>query len=206
MPARRGGAADPERPMPSSGTSGRPRLRHHGAAAARRRASTSRCPTARRQDAPIYVPPTRLRIVGTATFPAVGFASTVSDHTSMGTGALLAFQVCPSRFVAALNGGSRIPARWAEPGPRPAQARRPDRGRTGQPPAHRTRRRTGPLRRLPGGPPATLVVVQGVQRPAEIANYKTIGLTPALAGLGPRPRGHRGPCPHAPRIGAATPA
>ena len=37
-------------------------------------------------DAPVYIPPTRLRIVGTATFPAIGFASTVSDHTSMGTG------------------------------------------------------------------------------------------------------------------------
>ena len=39
-------------------------------------------------DAPLYVPPTRLVIVGTATFPAVGFVSFVADHTSMGTGAL----------------------------------------------------------------------------------------------------------------------
>ncbi len=39
-------------------------------------------------DAPIYIPPTRLRIVGTATFPAVGYETLVADHTSMGTGAL----------------------------------------------------------------------------------------------------------------------
>ena len=31
-----------------------------------------------------------LRIVGTATFPAVGFSSFIADHTSMGTGALVA--------------------------------------------------------------------------------------------------------------------
>jgi putative ABC transport system permease protein len=37
----------------------------------------------------------------------------------------------------------------------------------------------------PGGSAASAVVVQGVQRPAEIVNYKTIGLTPAVlvAGL-----------------------
>ncbi len=39
-----------------------------------------------------------------------------------------------------------------------------------------------PLREGVGG---NAVVVQGVQRPAEIVNYKTIGLTPAflVAGL-----------------------
>jgi ABC-type antimicrobial peptide transport system permease subunit len=35
------------------------------------------------------------------------------------------------------------------------------------------------LATLPGGPEST-VVVQGVQRPAQIVNYKTIGLTPAV--------------------------
>ena len=43
---------------------------------------------AKAKDAPFYIPPTPLKIVGTATFPAVGFSSTVADHTSMGTGAL----------------------------------------------------------------------------------------------------------------------
>jgi hypothetical protein len=38
-------------------------------------------------DAPVYIPPTRLVIVGTATFPAIGNAQTL--HTSMGTGALI---------------------------------------------------------------------------------------------------------------------
>jgi hypothetical protein len=33
-------------------------------------------------DAPLYIPPTHLVIVGTATFPAVGYESLVADHTS----------------------------------------------------------------------------------------------------------------------------
>ena len=56
-------------------------------------------------DTPIYLPPTRLLIVGTATFPAIGFASTVSDHTSMGSGAYFSFQMFPKRFDAAINSG-----------------------------------------------------------------------------------------------------
>ena len=47
------------------------------------------------KNAPVYVPPTTLTIVGTATFPAVGYATSVADHTSMGTGALLPLGVEP---------------------------------------------------------------------------------------------------------------
>jgi hypothetical protein len=129
--------------------------------------------------APIYVPPTVLRIVGTATFPAIGFASTVSDHTSMGTGALLANQVLPKSFVAALNGGSPSPL----DGPNLALIRL----KSDAPP----RAALASLQRIarasdqafasaPGGAAGNAVVVQGVQRPAEIVNYKTIGLTPVL--------------------------
>jgi hypothetical protein len=130
-------------------------------------------------DAPYYVPAKRLRIVGTATFPAVGFASTVSDHTSMGTGALLADQVLPSEFSNALNGGSDA----ALAGPNMALVRlKPD-----APP----RAALASLRRIaqvsdqafadaPGGAAGNAIVVQGVQRPAEIVNYKTIGITPTL--------------------------
>ena len=41
-------------------------------------------------------------IVGTATFPAVGFVSFVADHTSMGTGALLSEGVLPPAFQRAI--------------------------------------------------------------------------------------------------------
>jgi hypothetical protein len=55
------------------------------------------------KDAPIYVPRTRLVIVGTATMPAVGFASIISDHTSMGTGAFVATSVLPVSFQKAME-------------------------------------------------------------------------------------------------------
>jgi hypothetical protein len=55
--------------------------------------------------APFYVPPTTLRVVGTATLPAIGFPSTEGDHTSMGTGALVSSGIIP----AALKKASRSP-------------------------------------------------------------------------------------------------
>ncbi|MFZ0249652.1 MAG: FtsX-like permease family protein, partial [Acidimicrobiales bacterium] len=130
-------------------------------------------------DAPVDIPPTRLRIVGTATFPAVGFASTVSDHTSMGTGVLIPFQALPKPFVAVIDSGPDP----ALVGPNLVLVRT----RTGVPPAAAL----AGLQRIvaaadrafataPGGSAGNAIVVQGVQRPAEIANYKTIGLTPAI--------------------------
>jgi hypothetical protein len=128
-------------------------------------------------DRPIYIPPTRLRIVGTATFPAVGFASTVSDHTSMGTGVLIPFQVLPKSFVAAIDGGPDP----ALDGPNLVLVRI----RPGVP----TAAALASLHRVvvaadrafasaPGGSAGNAIVVQGVQRPAEIVDYGTIGLTP----------------------------
>ncbi len=128
---------------------------------------------------PIYLPPTRLVIVGTATFPTIGFASTVSDHTSMGTGALLSFQMLPKAFAAAFDSG---PSPTLD-GPNLALVRM----RPGVP----TKVALANLHRivvatdrvyasLPGGASGNAIVVQGVQRPAEIVNYKTIGLTPTL--------------------------
>jgi hypothetical protein len=135
-------------------------------------------------DAPVYIPPTPFRIVGTATFPAVGFASTVSDHTSMGTGVLIPFQALPKPFVAAIDSGPNP----ALVGPNLVLVRT----RTDVPAAAAL----ASLQRIvaaadrafataPGGSAGNAIVVQGVQRPAEIANYKTIGLTPAVlvAGL-----------------------
>ena len=130
-------------------------------------------------NAPIWLPPTRLRIVGTATFPAIGFASTVSDHTSMGTGALLALQVLPKPFAAAFNGGPTP----ALDGPNLALVRM----RPGVPAAvalANLQRIVAASDRVyasaEGGAAGNALVVQGVQRPAEIVNYKTIGLTPTL--------------------------
>ncbi len=130
------------------------------------------------KDAPIYLPPTRLRIVGTATLPAIGFASTVSDHTSMGTGGLVSLQMLPKRFLAAVNGTSPLLGgpnlvliRFKQNAPpQAALASLRDIART----VNRA------LDSLPGGSGSNAIVVQGVQRPAEIVNYRTMGLTPTL--------------------------
>ncbi len=130
-------------------------------------------------DAPVYIPPTRLRIVGTATFPAIGFASTVSDHTSMGTGMLIPFEVLPKSFVAAIDIGPTP----ALSGPNLVLVR----VRAGVPTAtalaglHRVVEAADrAFAAEPGGSAGNAIVVQGVQRPAEIVNYKSMGLTPAL--------------------------
>ena len=107
------------------GPRGRARRGHHGRSCTSISASTSPSPS--------VPPPMRLstsrrrasRIVGTATFPAIGFASTVSDHTSMGTGMLIPFQVLPKVLRCRHRHRARPGPRRAEPGPRPDPAGRP---------------------------------------------------------------------------------
>ncbi|MGP0031684.1 MAG: ABC transporter permease [Acidimicrobiales bacterium] len=131
------------------------------------------------KNAPTYVPPTRLAVVGTATLPAVGFASLVEDHTSMGTGALVSFDVLPPAFRRAistpyptLNGASLVFVRLRSGVPAAAGRANLERIATA---ANRD------FAEVPGGAGlGNRVIVQGVQRPAEIVDYRTIGGTPAL--------------------------
>ena len=132
-------------------------------------------------DAPAYVPPTRLKIVGTATFPAVGFDSFVADHTSMGTGALLPTDLQPEAF------------RKAQQGPDPL-LNGPDlvfvRLRVG---VNATAGRAD-LQRIADVTDKDLnadpkaagnnVTIVPVQRPAQIVNYRTVGGAPILLATG----------------------
>ena len=52
-------------------------------------------------DYPVYVPPTRVRVVGEATMPAIG--ATDNLHTSMGVGATLSASIEPPAFRAAIT-------------------------------------------------------------------------------------------------------
>ena len=128
---------------------------------------------------PVYVPPTRLVVVGTATMPAVGYSSVIDDHTSMGTGALMSEAGLPRSFEHALasanptlNGPNLVFVRL----------------RAGVPAArgHANLQRIATAANnvfadLPGGgAQGDYVAVVGVQRPAEIVAYGTIGLTPAV--------------------------
>jgi hypothetical protein len=128
-------------------------------------------------DAPVYVPPTKLTIVGTATFPAIGYASFIADHTSMGTGAMLASSVIPPAFQAVLhtrdpnlNGPGVVLVRF-RPGVNAAAGR-----------ANLQVIADAADKTFAADPNAVgdIVSVVGVQRPAQIVNYHTMGMTPTL--------------------------
>ena len=128
-------------------------------------------------DKTFYIPPTTLRIVGTATFPAVGYATSVADHTSMGSGALLPSGFEPPTFVRALankdpnlNGPALVFVRLR----RGVSA---DAGR-----ANLERVAALANATFAHDPNATGndVSVLAVQRPAQIVDYRSIGMTPVL--------------------------
>ena len=129
------------------------------------------------KNAHFYVPPTRLVIVGTATLPAVGFSSVIADHTSMGTGVLASDDFLPSAVLQGgntnptLNGPDLVFVRLRE-GVAPA---------TGLASLQRIAAADRDLAAVPnGGGQGDTVSVVGVQRPAEIVNFRTMGATPAL--------------------------
>lgn len=132
-------------------------------------------------DAPVYVPPTKLVIVGTATFPAVGYTSFIQDHTSMGIGAMLPEGIIPAAFKRALsspdpnlNGPEMIFVRL-RPGITLAAGR-----------LNLQKIANYSDRLFARDPHATgnVVNVLGVQRPAQIVNYRSIGSTPVILSLG----------------------
>jgi hypothetical protein len=128
-------------------------------------------------DSPVYIPPTRLVVVGTATMPAVGYSSVIDDHTSMGTGALISGAALPTAFQQALsssdptlNGPNLVFVRLHDGVPVPA-------GLAGLQRIAKAANNT--FAANPGANGYSVSVV-GVQRPAEIVNYRTMGATPAL--------------------------
>jgi hypothetical protein len=73
------------------------------------------------RSAPFYIPPTPLVVVGTATFPAIGYSSIIASQPSMGTGALLSSAVEPPAWQRAetnpgpiLNGPQYVFVRLAK--------------------------------------------------------------------------------------------
>jgi FtsX-like permease family len=128
-------------------------------------------------DAPVYIPPTRVRIVGSATFPAVGFSSFIADHTSMGTGALVAPGIVPQAFHRALlspdpnlNGPEMVFVRL-----------RPGVGATaGRANLQHVADVSDKV--FAGDPNAAgnNVTVLGAQQPVQVVNYRSIGATPVV--------------------------
>ncbi len=114
------------------------------------------------------LPPQHLQVVGTATLPAFGQSG---QHLEMGVGAVVASQLIPAvqrnQFDNPL------------PGPQDALVRLRPGLRRG--PAYRSLVR---IAAATSNPQNFGVSVVGVQRPAEILNYRSLGTTPAYLGAG----------------------
>jgi hypothetical protein len=111
-----------------------------------------------------------LRIVGTATMPAVGVAG-VTGHASMGTGAVVPYQLLPASVRNQFN--------LSPAGPNVEFVRL----KTGADAVNALRS----LNRIAmevTTPENYASEVYGVQRPAEIVNYRSMGVTPLILGLG----------------------
>jgi ABC-type antimicrobial peptide transport system permease subunit len=131
-----------------------------------------------KKDYPVYVPPTRMTIVGTATLPAIG--GTLTQHTSMGVGAMIPFSIEPPAFKKylhqkneTLDGYTAIFVRFKSGVPMSlAAASLRKIAQIGQ----------RDLNAVPQGG-GTNVFVSSVQYPAEIENYRAIGIIPDLLAL-----------------------
>ncbi len=114
--------------------------------------------------------PHRLQIVGTATMPAVGVGG-VTGHPSLGTGAVVPYQLFPpsvrNQFDLSPTGPNAIFVRL-KPGVDATTALR-------------GLNRIAAKVSLPTNYPS---VVLAAQRPAEIVNYRSMGATPLILGLG----------------------
>jgi len=118
------------------------------------------------------VDPSRtLRIVGTATMPTINNGG--NQHTEIGTGALLSDHLFSGRL---LNSNGVPPA---QEGPNAILVR--VHGGSGSPSAMRALQR---IARATSTPLDNGITVVSVQRPAEIVNYRSMGSTPAILGVG----------------------
>jgi hypothetical protein len=114
--------------------------------------------------------PHLLRIVGTATMPAVGVAG-VTGHASMGTGAVVPYQLLPASVRNQFN--------LSPAGPN-AEFVRLKSGAD----AKTALRSLNRIAAEVSTPENYASQVYGVQRPAEIVNYRSMGATPLILGLG----------------------
>jgi hypothetical protein len=131
--------------------------------------------------APVYIPPTPVTIVGTATFPAVGFASTVAEHTSMGTGALISPGLEPPAFARAVSGGAPI---LNGPDLVFVRLRHGVSAAAGQRNLEQIAHIANVAFNKDPKAFGNEVDVLGVQRPAQIVDYRSIGATPLILATG----------------------
>ncbi len=132
-------------------------------------------------DAPVYVPPTRLTIVGTATLPTVGYTSFVADHTSMGTGAIVAKGIEPAAFQRALHNPD---ANLDGPEMVFVRLRHGISATAGRKNMQHVASEADKIFKDDPAGEGNGVSVLGVQRPSQIVNYRSVGSTPVILAVG----------------------
>jgi len=126
--------------------------------------------------APLYLPPSKVVIVGTTTLPAIGGTGNFAEHPSMGTGAILSEYVSPAIGHATqqsdpnLNGPGLVFVRLRSGVRSPA-------GLAGM---HRVARLANRVFASDPNTTGDSVEVLGIQHPAEIVNYQSTGATPVI--------------------------
>lgn len=130
-----------------------------------------------KSDFPAYIPPTNLRVVGVATLPAVGYPSFIQDHPSMGTGAFLSKFNAPASFLKANEQADPV-----ENGPNIVFVRlKPTvSASTGLTDVRHLAAAANQVFAHDPNELGSVVSALGVQHPAEIVNYRSIGSTPVL--------------------------
>jgi hypothetical protein len=132
-------------------------------------------------DAPIYIPPTKLVIVGIATLPAVGYTTFVAQHTSMGTGAIVPYAIEPPAMVKSikdsdplLNGPELVFVRLRPHVSAPA----------GKANLEQILAASNKVLGADKNATGDTVGLLSVVRPVQIVNYRSIGSTPIFLALG----------------------
>jgi hypothetical protein len=129
-------------------------------------------------NAPVFIPPTRLKIVGAATLPTIGNGGNL--HTSMGTGAVVSVGIEPAALQQAIaqpdpnDNGPAIDVVRLKPTTSPAAG------------LASLRHVAAAATRVMDADPNSgggAVHVLTVQRPAEIINYQSSGATPVIVAV-----------------------
>jgi len=126
-------------------------------------------------NAPYFIAPTALTIVGTATLPAVGYASFVAEHTTMGTGALL-----PLNFTHVAFSGNSPDPNLNGPELVFVRTRAGVTAAAGRADLQRVARIADRVFAHDKNSVGNNVTVLGVLRPVQIVNYRSVGSTPVV--------------------------
>ena len=132
-----------------------------------------------KKDAPYYLAPTSLTIVGTATMPAVGYSSFVAEHTSMGTGALL-----PLNFSSVHFSGTNADPNLNGPELVFIRTRTDVSAAAGRADLQRIANVANKVFAADKNGVGNGVAVLGVLRPVQVVNYRSIGSTPIFLAVG----------------------